>query len=80
MISDKLLLTKQECRLLHLEKENESLQAFKNQAEEDLFLLRQTVDSVSVYEEMIEKLSSENIEAMEKINDYVQTISDLEVC
>ena len=75
---DKALLSRLDTRLDTQEGELDALRAYKRQAEDDLFLLRQAVDASQSYEDMIERLSGDNSVLVDQMEECRRTIADLE--
>ena len=75
---DKALLSRLDTRLDSQEGELDALRAYKRQAEDDLFLLRQAVDASQSYEDMIERLSGDNSVLVDQMEECRRTIADLE--
>jgi myosin heavy subunit len=65
-------------RIADLLKQCEELLAYKTKTEAEVEELRQTVDSMSASEALIEKLAEENQELADQVKDCKQTISILE--
>eukprot|EP01033_Poteriospumella_lacustris_P007458 gene7458-5362_t len=74
----KQTLEEQKLELEIYSSELEELRAYKAQATAEIDELKQTVDSVSSFESMIEKLTNDNFDLSSSLADAKQTIQELE--
>eukprot|EP01031_Cornospumella_fuschlensis_P006546 gene6546-8139_t len=76
--NDKELLEEEKLKALELSVQNDELLSFKAEAESQIEELKATVDSMSSFEDIIEKLTNENMELQTQVKDFKQTVAELE--
>lgn len=77
-IKDKDTAQLQTIKINELTKESEELKSYKIRTEGEIEELKHSVDSMSAFESMIEKLTNENLELSATVEQMKQTISELE--
>ncbi|RYH16940.1 hypothetical protein EON65_29315 [archaeon] len=75
---DKDLLEEEKLKSLELSVQSDELLSFKAQAESQIEDLKATVDSMSSFEDIIEKLTNENMELQSQVKEFKQTVLELE--
>jgi dynactin 1 len=73
---EKVKVLEEKC--LNLELQNTSLEECKLNAEGEIEELKQNIDSLSQYESLIEKLTTDNLDLQSKYHEAVETIRELE--
>lgn len=75
---DKQLVEEQKLEFEILSSELEELRAYKDKSTLEIEELKQSVDSMSSFEAMIEKLTSDNLDLSSSLSEAKQTIQELE--